>query len=332
MRLFAAALTLAAFVLSAAYAAEFRPLSPEEGGAILSAHDEYMAELSPADLSIRLKRADGGSMEDFRRLYAGAARAWTDEERARLDAMVARNRARLDLVAAWLPDEIGFIKATADVEGGLPHTRGAAIVFGAGLPREDSTLDDIFFHELFHVLSRRNAARHDELYALIGFEPCTRIDLPGYLVPRRITNPDAPIDRHVVPIVAGDRYVLPRLMSNSDLYDAARPRFSSYFDLRFVLIERDGRGRCRAVRKGRAPVFVEPDVAAAILRLRAGANTEYFFHPEEILADNFVQLMRGAVDLPDPSVHRRLAEWLRLPEGAPGVAPSNAQDPAPSQD
>jgi hypothetical protein len=285
-----------------------------------------MRELSPVELSLRLRRPEGGNVEEFRSLYASAARAWTDDERARLEAMAARHRARTSLIARWLPEEVGFIKATTDVEGGLPHTRDAAIVFGPALPRDDSALDYLFFHELFHVLSRRNATRRDELYALIGFEPCTRVSLPAPLERERITNPDAPVDRHVAPIVAGDRYLLPRLMSNSPRFDPARPDLASYFDLRFVLIERGANGRCRAVRRGGTAILADRDTASSILRLRAGANTAYFFHPEEILADNFAQLMLD-IDPPDPRVHERLAQWLGLPEAHEDRALSGAHAP-----
>jgi len=42
-----------------------------------------------------------------------------------------------------------------------------------------------------------------------------------------------------------------------------------------------------------------------------GHNTKYIWHPEEILADNFVQLVMGSEELPSPFVVQRMAETFR---------------------
>lgn len=286
-------------------ASEFRALPPEEGGAVLAASDDFTSELSPADLSIRLRRADGGNLDDLRALYRSATLAWTPAEEARLAAMVARAQARLEALAGWLPEEIGFIKTSEAADGGFPHTRGAAIIWGPALPESEGQLDFIFYHELWHVLSRHNAARRDEMYALIGFEPCASMAWPAALRKGRLTNPDAPRDMHVIPYQDG-LYLMPRLMTTGR-YDAARPQFGDYLLPQFVVTTRDAQGRCAPAADG---AILDSRTAAPFVFAAAGANTSYIIHPEEILADNFAQLMIGRADAPNPEVQARLAEWL----------------------
>jgi hypothetical protein len=49
-----------------------------------------------------------------------------------------------------------------------------------------------------------------------------------------------------------------------------------------------------------------------------GANTKYVIHPEEILADNFVFLVDGRIDLPTPRVVEAMGRILQA-----AVTPEN---------
>ena len=42
-----------------------------------------------------------------------------------------------------------------------------------------------------------------------------------------------------------------------------------------------------------------------------GDNTKYIIHPEEILADNFVFLLDGRIDLPTPRVVEAMGNVLQ---------------------
>ena len=42
-----------------------------------------------------------------------------------------------------------------------------------------------------------------------------------------------------------------------------------------------------------------------------GRNTRYIIHPEEILADNFVFLLDGRIDLPTPRVVEQMGKVLQ---------------------
>lgn len=290
-----------------ALATEIVLATPEQGAAVLSAQDEFMAVLTPADLSIRLGDTPDQSVQALGRHYAAQTRAWTDEERVRLEAMIARVRERTNALDAWLPDTILLIKGTSEIDGGMPHTRGAAIVM-ARLSEDEARLDTLFFHELFHVLSRANPDRHDDLYGVIGFVRCAAVTFPPEVRAAMFTNPDAPLVRHAAPISDTDPTLLatPVLVANPPHYDPSKPHLRNYFQVVMTPLRRGPDGACMAVTDG-APTR---EAMTEAVYARAGRNTAYIFHPEELMADNFADLMIARADAPDPWVYERLRAVL----------------------
>jgi hypothetical protein len=291
-----------------AAATEILAATPEQGAAVLSAQDDFMQALTPADLSIRLGDTPDLTTAALGRFYASQTRAWTPAEQARLTALTARVQARIDALDAWLPDTILLIKGTPQIDGGMPHTRGAAIVMGASLPDDDARLEWLFFHELFHVLSRANADRHDDLYSVIGFQRCSRMNFAPEMRSAMFTNPDAPQVLHAAPISAADPSLLatPVLLANPPHYDPSKPHLRNYFQIAMVALRRGPDGACTPVTQG-AP---DPAAMTAAIYAGAGRNTAYIFHPEELMADNFADLMTARSDAPDPWVYDRLRTVL----------------------
>ncbi|HWA01458.1 MAG TPA: hypothetical protein VG841_14195 [Caulobacterales bacterium] len=303
-------LLVMAIVLSAcapARGAEFVLATPEQGAAALTADDDFMRALSPADLALRLKR-DGGALADLRALYRSSTLAWSDAERGRLAAALARHQSQFAALARWLPETVYLAKNSEGVDGGLPHTRGATIFFGPNLPNDDVELDKVLVHELFHVLSRRNAAQHDALYALIGFQHCASVAMPEELKARLLTNPDAPTIEWVAPGPDEGAFMAPVLTVDPPHFTPAKPHFMQYLGVHFYAFTRDAAGACSIGAQ------IEPQRVLAPLTASAGRNTGYVIHPEEILADNFEQMLTGRTDEPDPWVYQRLAAFL-------GIAP-----------
>lgn len=291
------------------HAEHFVIASPEQAAPIFTADDEFMRAVTPADISIRTRSAST-SRADLVTTYANAFVPWTDEERARLEAMLTRQAARLETVQRLLPNQVLLVKSNGAADTSLPHTRGNAINMGQHLPQTDADLDGLFFHELFHVLSRNNAARHDEMYALIGFVPCD-VTLPAAVRETTVTNPDAPLLRWAAPLDANGRYVVPVLFANPARWDPAQTQFGRYFNLRFLQAS-NASGRCAVTIENGQPVDIPGDQAVAAMHAVAGANTNYVLHAEELLADNFSQLMMGKTDVPNPETHARLAAFLGL--------------------
>lgn len=299
--------------LSPALAVEFKIASRAEASAAATARDEYLAILTPADRSLKTRTPEAPAKAVLIAQMGEGVDAFTPEETARLEALFARHADAVARLSSWLPQTVFLAKSTAKLEAGAPHTRGATIFMGRGLPSSDAELDGLFFHELFHVLSRHNPNAHDALYRVIGFEPCRNAPAPRAVRARVISNPDAPFMRHVLTVSLGgaERTLLPVLYADPARYDAAKGgTFFNYAKLRFMEVTRAADGRCRVVREGDAPRFFSAEEATPAILARIGPNTRYLFHAEEAMADNFSLLMTDRAGAKDQAVLDRLAAVL----------------------
>lgn len=304
--------TAAAFALTAAaQATDYVFATPDEAYAILSADDEFTARLQPMEIALRMEDSGRTSLEDLHGLYRDSVRSFTPEERARLEALVVTETDTLESLSTLLPGDVVFIATNGGIDGGFPHTRGNAIVFTPGwLAGDDETLRQIFYHELWHVLSRHNADRHDEIYGLIGFERC-EVMMPESLMARRLTNPDAPSNAHFVPLdmQEGDGVVPILLMPEGGYDPSLQGGFGAHLGFSLMAVDLDGR-HCDAALDGDGnPVLIDPGSLPQYLDV-IGHNTGYIIHPEETLADNFVLWVDGDLDVPDPDVVERIGAWI----------------------
>ena len=61
-------------------------------------------------------------------------------------------------------------------DGASAYTRQNFIVLAQGLfDAPESALEDIFIHELFHILSRNNPDMAERIYNTIGFVKCNPV-------------------------------------------------------------------------------------------------------------------------------------------------------------
>jgi len=291
--------------------------SAEQGRTVLTTPDDFLRSLSPFDRSARLRTNGPVSHEQFTNFVAQQAVEWTDRERSLLGdvALIVSNR-----LAGWnlpLPEFIPVIKTTGLEEGDAAYTRGTAIVMPASdLTKPAAELEHVFLHELFHVLSRRNPKLRDAFYSQIGFQPCGPVALRPDYAARKLTNPDAPIIEHQLKGRVGERevHVMPVLFSREATYRAGDTRpFFAYLEFRLMEVEQGANGWQPVIRDG-GPAFHQPaDVGNFFEQI--GRNTGYIIHPEEVLADNFVLLLQGKQDVPNPEILTRMAETLRRTNG-----------------
>ncbi len=69
-------------------------------------------------------------------------------------------------------------------------------------------------------------------------------------------------------------------------------------------------GRRRPLLSGGQPVLLDP-AGVPGFHEQIGSNTKYIIHPEEVLADNFVFLIDGRIDLPTPRVVEAMGRVLQ---------------------
>lgn len=287
---------------------------------ILTADDNYMNRMSVAEIAIRTSSVTADkTAEDLKALYAANILEWTEAEKAQITELVAANKARLATIQHLLPAEITFIKVNNKVEGGLPHTRGHGIILpiSAEGPSGSTLSEELFYHELFHILSRMQKNTHHELYGLIGFKPChysgnddVNTNIRSNI--RALTNPDVPAESYYLPVSLEGvpSAIMPFLHTTRSAFDPTiQGGFRGHF--RFGLLKVTVTdGQCIVDRDSEDNIEILDPPHVKDFFTAIGKNTAYIIHPEEILAENFVFIMTGKTDLPNPEIPYRLKTWL----------------------
>ena len=281
-----------------------------EPKAILANQDIYIQGLSPFERAAKIKQAGPVSTDQYINFIKDQAIEWTDEDKAKLREVIAAAKPKLTRFAKHLPERIDLIKTTGNDEGAAPYTRGTSII----LPRRRAGqsakgLERLFYHELFHIISRGSPKLRDQLYRIIGYEKCGVVLLPGDMMSRRISNPDAPVVEHCIQVSKDDKsyWAAPVLFSRTPKYDPETGgTFFRYLEFRLMRIDRKS---AKATLKNGKPVFFKPDEVEGFFE-QIGRNTSYIIHPEETLANNFVHLMTGKQDLKNPEIPKKIEAIL----------------------
>ncbi len=286
----------------------------DQGREILTARDDFVRRLSPFDRQARLKTDRAVTEAEYLAFVGKHVLAWTDDEREKIESALALVQPKFRELSLPLPKTVLMILTTGAEEAGAAYTRANAVVLPrAKLSQSPKALRKLLCHELFHVLSRENPKLREALYAVIGFVACDEIELPGDLGPRRITNPDALRNDHCIRVDVDGRatWAMPILYSKSAEYDLARGgEFFDYLKFEFLLVDRTNDSpHVRARLADGQPVLVG---VAHLSRFyeQVGRNTRYIIHPEEILADNFVHLVKQRDKIATPRIVEELQRVL----------------------
>lgn len=307
--LIAALLALA--LVAQTRATDFAFASAKEGRALIATRDEYIARLSPLERALKAKSEAPVSEQTFLDVLASGVRDWPADERARVDQVLASLRPGLAELKLPLPSHVTFVRTSGAGEGGASHTRGHAVMLTDDAFRQGDILAHVVAHELFHIASRNDRRWRDAMYATIGFVAIEEVTLPAALAARRITNPDAP--RIDVALRVGERaqpfWVTPVLQASVDRYDAARGApFFATMQLVWLEIARGDAPPSRAQLSDPPRVLRTQELVN--FAEQVGRNTAYVIHAEEILAENFAQLLIGQPPK-SPEVHARLRKAMR---------------------
>ena len=276
----------------------------------LAKQDVYVQGLSSFERAAKIKQAGPVSTEQYIEFIQGQALEWSDEEKATVRKVIAAAKPKLARFARHLPKRIDLIKTTGNDEGAAPYTRGTSII----LPKRRASqstkgLERLFYHELFHIISRGNPKLRDELYRIIGYEKCGVVSLPGDMMPRRISNPDAPVVEHCIQVSKGGKslWCAPVLFSRTPKYNPETGgTFFRYLEFRLMAIDRKS---AKATLKDGKPLLLKPDAVEGFYE-QIGRNTGYIIHPEETLANNFVHLMMEKQDLKNPEIPEKIEAIL----------------------
>jgi hypothetical protein len=288
--------------------------TPEQGKSRLAKNDAYIKGLSPFERAAKILKAGSVSTEDYIDFIGAQTLEWDENDKAKLKKIIQIASSELAPYARHIPPDIYLIKTTGKDEGAAPYTRGVSIVLPNRTVRQSAKgLERLFYHELFHIISRKNTKLRDELYALIGFHPCGVVSLPDNLMPRRISNPDAPVVEHCILVTENDmpHWVAPVLFSRIPEYDPKLGgTFFRYLEMRLMAIDRD---TAKPILRDDKPVMFQPRQVEGFFE-QIGNNTSYILHPEETLANNFVFLMTKKQGLANPEIPEKIGGVLLKPE------------------
>ena len=132
-------------------------------------------------------------------------------------------------------------------------------------------------------------------------------------MPRRISNPDAPVVEHCILVTENDmpHWVAPVLFSRIPEYDPkVGGTFFRYLEMRLMAIDRD---TAKPILRDDKPVMFQPREVEGFFE-QIGNNTSYILHPEETLANNFVFLITKKQGLANPEIPEKIGGVLLKPE------------------
>lgn len=304
-------LTLIIFALAPSLtgAVEFKFADAEKAREILLSQDDYFGRMSAPEIAIRLQSEEAGkTAEDLKAFYYDNLLDWKPDDIEQFQAVIGQNWPAVDSVDHLLPDVVWFIRGNDNIEGGLPHTHANAII----IQESASPLSPgLFFHELFHVLTRHNFEKHEDIYALLGFHRCA-MEEPMDIRQKHLTNPDVPVETYYLPVAIEERQsaIVPFLYASTPAFDPLIENgFGGHFGFGLLEVAVEG-GVCTVLRDGEGNSILHPVANVPGYLEAIGRNTGYIIHPEETLADNFVFLMLNKQDLPNPEIPERIEAWI----------------------
>lgn len=284
--------------------------SREEARQALTSEDDFIRALSDFDRAARMKSESPVTRAQFLDFVGGEALAWTDADVAKIQREAAVARQKLSNFKMALPARILLIKTTGREEANTAYCRGTNTIVLSRRFANAVGLNSVLIHELFHILSRNNAELREQLYALIGFKPCTTIKLPSELETRHITNPDASHLDYYVEVTRGGKKLdaIPVLFATPERWNKEKGgEFFAYLTWKLMAIDRAG-GSTRPLSENAKVVLLNSrDVSG--FREQVGEQPGPVLQAEEILAEYFVKFVEGSGPIP-PRVQEGMRKLL----------------------
>lgn len=276
----------------------------QESTTLMATSDVYSKKLSPFDIKAKTQNASSTSESQYLQYASLQARSWTATEIDAIKVTIASAKAKIEALGLnlELPAEIKLVKSSMEEEGGASgYTRSNYIVL------KSPPTESLFLHELFHIYSRMNTAKRDQLYATINFEKCNSITLPAAIRDGEITNPDAPFYEHFLTVeINGEQKDVMFIIYSENPYTGGS--FFSYLSQKLMIVEGDANNKTPVLING-SPVLKDFSEASNLKAL-IGNNTNYTLHPEEVLADHF-SLLILQTNVPDQSFLDDLEQILK---------------------
>ena len=296
-------------LISPALATDFTFASKEKAIEILTADDEYLSNMQPIEIALRVGSPTADkTIEDLKIHFTENVSEWPAAEKAQIKALLVTHKKKLEKIFHLLPDTVYFVKVTDKVEGDIPHTRENAFI---SPKRITSYSTSLFFHQLFHILSREQRVKRALLYDIIEFKPCY-FQTTELIDKYSFKDPETPLSAFYLPVeIDGrDTAVISYLHTTKEGFDPSiEGGLNGHVsgDLMEVSVND---GVCTPVNGNDGKPNILKHELIPDFYDKVGRNVKYVIHPEEIMAGNFALLMKNKKGLPDPDIPEDLEEWL----------------------
>ena len=247
---------------------------------------DYLNNFNQYDLDYKLNKLNA-TLEEMKSFGASQMLEFTEKEKILVSKQIKEMEKTLEEQKMSLPfnEEIIFIKSTQQEENGsLAYTHATQIYLGEKIfylmeeernIRKKFLFNKVFWHELFHCITRSNKTFRKDMYKIINFTVMDKdFIIPEEVQKISISNPD--VEHH-------DAYATFKINGkNIDCYlvlTASRPfRYpgDTFFRcMQSSIVPIDSKGE-----------YYLPDDTENFWEI-FGRNTSYVIDPEECLADNF---------------------------------------------
>lgn len=269
-------------------------LQGQEALEILHNCDNYFSQMKDVERGIRMGIDKPVTEEEYRN-YVDINKIvdWSEKEKEIILSLIEKITTRINnnKYKIKFPEHINLIKTTGeeDIRESGGHCRKNTIVIPLrsvnSMQYSTYNIYDLLIHELFHIQSQNDYDRRIRLYASIGFSSCNEIELPTEFDSLRLTNPDCPnLDVRISIMYNNEKKdVVPVL-----LYDKKRG-YGFFSRLYIELLEIENTNDNWQVKKENDKYNIIPIEETDFFE-QVG-DIDYYFHPEEILATRFSNLI-----------------------------------------
>lgn len=265
---------------------------------LLAKEDDYTSKLSKFDYKAKFKVDKILTESERAEYYKNAVIEYNDESKEKLENAISKILKKIEPYELNLPEKIFLINTNGFIEGGAAYTRANAIIMPGAYVEymNEAELESILSHELFHVYSRHNIDKRESIYSIIHYQKCSDLEIPKELKDFTIGNPDAPdMNYYINSLLDGKVSSWIPIIYSKEEYDLeADETFFKYLNDDMIAVEIIN-GRAVPILKEGSPIIVKKEELEDYYSL-IGGNTDYTYHPEETMADNFVLMINDKDD------------------------------------
>ena len=265
---------------------KYRFADLKEAQKLYLSNSDYLNNFSQYDLDYKMNKKNA-TLEEFKAFGVSQMLEFTDKEKKLISKQIAKMEKTLEIQKMSLPfnEEIIFIKSTQKEENGsLSYTHGTQIYLGEEFIMnymEDNNIrkkffvEQVFWHELFHCLTRFNKTFRKDMYKIINFTVTEKdFIIPKSIYDISISNPDVEYhDSFATFKINGKDIDCYMVLTISKPFEKTGDCFFNFMQCSIVPIDSKGE-------------FYLPNQAENFWEI-FGRNTSYVIDPEECLADNF---------------------------------------------